>query len=64
MKGETQKIKFNSEAPSDLSALLKLFLRQTPHHDVTFEVESESIPAHKWWLIKKSKYFANMFSSF
>jgi len=58
------KPQFKSEAPSKLSPLLKLFLNQAPQHDVTFEVESELIPAHKWWLTQKSKYFANMFSSF
>jgi len=57
------KPQFKSEAPSKLSSLLKLFLNQAPQHDVTFEVESELIPAHKWWLTQKSKYFANMFSS-
>lgn len=42
---------------------MKEFLAEAPNSDIIFEVESEKIPAHKWWLCKKSKYFANMFSS-
>jgi len=60
---EIIKPKFKSPEPSKLSSLLKNFLSQAPHHDITFEVESELIPAHKWWLTQRSKYFANMFSS-
>jgi len=61
--GDLIKPQFKSESPSNLSSLLKLFLNQAPQHDITFEVKSELIPAHKWWLTQRSKYFANMFSS-
>ncbi len=43
--------------------VMKDFLAEAPYSDISFEVESKIIPAHKWWLCKKSKYFANMFSS-
>jgi len=43
--------------------IMKAFLAEAPYADVIFEVESERIPAHKWWLCQKSKYFSNMFSS-
>jgi len=42
---------------SNLSMLLKLFLAEAPYHDITFKVDSELIPAYKWWVIKKKQIF-------
>jgi len=42
---------------------MKQFLKEAPYSDISFEVESQVIPAHKWWLTQRSKYFMNMFSS-
>ena len=42
---------------------LKDFFFEAPYSDISFEVESESIKAHKWWLIQRNKFFANMFAS-
>ena len=58
---ETQKNSIKKQFKEE--NIMKAFLREAPYSDVTFEVESEHIPAHKWWLCNKSKYFANMFSS-
>jgi len=58
-----------TESPAEVAQLshlqltMKEFLRQAPYSDISFEVESQLIPAHKWWLTKRSKYFTNMFSS-
>jgi len=60
---ENQTIQTNKDTLS-LTSLVKRLLTEAPYHDITFEVESELIPAHKWWLTKKNKYFANMFSSY
>jgi len=52
--------------PSHLTKLqqtMKQFLTEAPYSDISFEVEDQVIPAHKWWLTKRSKYFMNMFSS-
>jgi len=52
--------------PANLTKIqqaMKQFLKEAPYSDISFVVESEIIPAHKWWLTKRSKYFANMFSS-
>jgi len=43
--------------------MMKKFFKEAPYSDIVFEVEGIEIPAHKWWLINRSKYFANMFSS-
>jgi len=62
----SQKVSYVSTQSIDLTNLqrtIKHFLQEAPYSDISFEVESQVIPAHKWWLSKKSKYFANMFSS-
>ena len=41
----------------------KDLLLEAPYSDISFEVESEIIKAHKWVLAKNCKYFANMFAS-
>ncbi len=46
-----------------LELLMKQLLIEVPYSDVTFTVENQQIPAHKWWLMRKSKYFDKMFSS-
>lgn len=51
------------ESLSNLQHLMKKFLIEAPSSDICFEVESQTILAHKWWLTQKSKYFMNMFSS-
>lgn len=56
-------VNLESMEPLDRAALAKMFFKQAPYSDVIFEVEKQLIPAHRWWLIKRSKYFANMFSS-
>jgi len=43
--------------------VLKDLFFEAPYADISFEVESEIIKAHKWLLTKNSKYFANMFAS-
>jgi len=48
---------------TDLQRTMKKFLAEAPYSDISFEVQSQIIPAHKWWLSKRSQYFANMFSS-
>jgi len=60
---EISKSALKKQSKDGMAQHLKAFLREAPYSDVTFEVESEQIPAHKWWLCKRSKYFANMFSS-
>jgi len=42
---------------------MKEFFLEAPYSDISFEVESQIIPAHKWLLIRRSKSFAHMFSS-
>ncbi len=42
---------------------MKDFFSEAPYSDISFEVESEIIKAHKWCLIKRNKFFANMFAS-
>jgi len=62
----SQKVSYVSTQSMDLTKLqrtMKQFLKEAPYSDISFEVESQVIPAHKWWLTKKSKYFINMFSS-
>jgi len=51
------------EVSTEIPNVLKRFFKEAPKHDIKFEVESQLIPAHKWWLSNRSKYFANMFSS-
>jgi len=51
------------ESKGGITGQMKAFLAEAPYSDVIFEVESEKIPVHKWMLCKRSKYFANMFSS-
>jgi len=46
-----------------LELLMKQLLIEVPYSDVTFTVEGQQIPAHKWWLMRKSRYFDKMFSS-
>jgi len=53
----------NPQGPLSLGQIMKKLLKEAPYSDIIFEVESKEIPAHKWFLIKNSKYFANMFSS-
>jgi len=48
---------------TNIQKTMKQFLTEAPYSDISFEVESQIIPAHKGWLTQKSKYFMNMFSS-
>jgi len=48
---------------SKMQQALKDFFFEAPYSDISFEVGSEVIKAHKWWLIQRNKFFANMFSS-
>jgi len=61
-----QKPSNNTSQISNLTKLqqtMKKFLIEAPYSDISFEVGSETIPAHKWWLTQRNKYFMNMFSS-
>jgi len=42
---------------------MKEFFFEAPYSDISFEVESQIIPAHKWLLTQRNKYFARLFSS-
>jgi len=42
---------------------MKEFFFEAPYSDISFEVESQTLPAHKWLLIQRNKFFANLFSS-
>jgi len=53
----------NASNLTSIQQTMKQFLTEASYSDISFEVGSETIPAHKWWLAQKSRYFANMFSS-
>jgi len=36
---------------------------EAPYPNISFEVESQIIPTHKWLLMQRNKFFANIFSS-
>jgi len=42
--------------------MLSLFMSQDGS-DIDFKIEGKVIPAHKWVLLKKSRYFKNLFNS-
>jgi len=64
LENNTQEsIKKESKPLDKNTEIMKAFLAEAPYSDVTFEVERQLIPAHKWWLCNRSKYFANMFAS-
>jgi len=56
LDNETQGGAKKESKPLDKNTqIMKAFFAEAPYSDVTFEVEGQLIPAHKWWLCNRTK---------